>query len=149
MPRNYAVSVSDTNTASTTMVGVTSAATVRPAIYELIIGSQATPADNAWEFYLQRYTAAGTSTAFTPIALDPADPASLASAGYNHSVEPTYTANGFLMRVAGNQRATFRWVANPGAELKMPATAANGIGLLSQSVAGSAVTMTFTVYFVE
>lgn len=149
MARRYAVPVSDTNTASTTMAGITSAATIRPSIYELIIGSPATPADNAWEFYLQRYTAAGTSTAFTPIALDPADPASLASAGFNHSAEPTYTANAYLMRISGNQRATFRWVANPGAELKMPATAANGIGIFSNSIAGAAVAMTFTIYFEE
>ncbi len=149
MARRYSVVGTDTNTAATTMLGVTSAATVRPAIYELVIGSIATPADNAWDFFLQRYTVAGTSTAFTPVALDPADPASLASAGVNHSVEPTYTANAYLGRFSGNQRATFRWVANPGSELKMPATAANGIGLLSQTAVGSAVAMTFTIYFEE
>lgn len=149
MARRYSITGTDTNTASTTMWSIASATTIRPAIYELEIGSQATPADNAWEFYLQRFTAAGTSTAFTPVAIDPGDPASLAAAGFNHSVEPTYTANAYLGRFAGNQRATFRWVANPGAELKMPAAAANGIGLFSNSVAGSAVTMAFTVYFEE
>ena len=131
------------------MWGITSAATVRPAIYDLAIGSAATPADNAWHFRLGRYTTAGTSTAFTPIALDPADPASLAASGFNHSVEPGYTGSAYLLDLSGNQRAAVRWIAAPGGELKMPATAANGIGCLSQTVGGSAVAMVFTVHFEE
>jgi len=149
MARRYSASGTDTNTAATTMFGVTSAATIRPAIYELVIGSVASPADNAWEFILGRYTAAGTSTSFTPVALDPPDPASLASSGFNHSVEPTYTANAYLLRIAGNQRAAVRWVAAPGGELRMPATAANGIGCLSNAVGGSAVAMSFTTHWEE
>ena len=149
MARSYSTSGSDVNTAATTLWGITSAATIRPAIYEIVIGSGATPADNAWEFIIGRYTAAGTSTAFTPIALDPADPASLASSGWNHSVEPTYTANAYVLRIAGNMRAAVRWLAAPGKELKMPATAANGLGCLSNAVGGAAVVMSFTVNFEE
>src|SRR3954471_9644026 len=110
MARKYAISGSDTNTASTTLLGLTSAATVRPKIYDFLVGSAATPADNAFELQLKRYTAAGTSTAVTPQALDPGDPAALASAGVNHSGEPTYTSNAILFDAAINQRATFRWV---------------------------------------
>lgn len=149
MARRYNISGSDTNTAATTMWSVTSAATIRPRIYEVLIGSVATPADNAWEFIIGRFTAAGTSTAFTPIALDPADPAALAAAGFNHSVEPTYTANAYLLRIAGNQRACVRWVAAPGGELVLPATAANGAGCLSNAVGGSPVAMSFTVHWEE
>jgi len=149
MARRYNVFAGDTNTAATTMWGVTSAATVRPSIYDIIIGSVATPADNSFHYRMGRYTAAGTSTAFTPVSLDPADPASLASAGVNHSAEPTYTANAYLLDIAGNQRACVRWIAAPGGELKMPATAANGIGCLSVAVGGSAVAMTFTIHFEE
>jgi hypothetical protein len=149
MARRYNASGSDTNTAATTMWGVTSATTIRPAIYEVLIGSVATPADNAWEFILGRFTAAGTSTAFTPVALDPSDPAALAAAGFNHTVEPTYTANAYLLRIAGNMRAAVRWIAAPGGELKMPATAANGIGCLSNAVGGSAVAMSFTIHWEE
>lgn len=149
MARRYAAVGSDTNNASTTMWSVTSAATIRPRIYEVIIGSVATPADNAWEFILGRTTAAGTSTAFTPIALDPADPAALAAAGFAHTVEPTYTANAQVLRLAGNQRAAVRWVAAPGGEIVLPATAANGIGCLSNAVGGSAVAMSFTVHWEE
>lgn len=149
MARRYAAVGSDTNTAATTMWTITSATTIRPAIYEILIGSVATPADNAWEFILGRTTAAGTSTAFTPNALDDGDPASLAAAGFAHTVEPTYTANASLLRIAGNQRAAYRWIASPGGELKMPATAANGIGCLSNAVGGSAVAMSFTIHWEE
>ena len=149
MARRYAAIGGDTNTAATSMWGITSAATVRPAIYDIAIGSVATPADNAWHFRMGRFTAAGTATAFTPIALDPADPASLSASAFNHTVEPTYTANAFLLDISGNQRAAVRWIAAPGGELKMPATAANGIGCLSVAVGGSAVAMTFTVHFEE
>ncbi len=149
MARRYAVCVQDTNTAATTQAGVTSAATVRPKIYDLICGSDATPADNAAEFNIQRYTAAGTSTACTPVALDPADPASLSAAGFNHSAEPTYTANLLLHEWAQNQRATYRWVAAPSSELVLPATAANGAGIITVTVAGSAVNTNFTILIEE
>lgn len=149
MARRYSVTGTDTNTAGTTQLGLTSAATVRPRVYDLVISSVATPADNAGEYFVQRYTAAGTSTAFTPVAIDPADPASLASAGTNHSVEPTYTAGAVLLRIATNQRATVRWVAAPGGELVLPATAANGVGLLSNAIGGAAVAMDYTLHFEE
>lgn len=112
-----------------TVVGLTSAATIRPALFDMIFGSSGTPADVALLWKLQRYTVAGTSTPFTPIALDPADPAALAAVGSNHTAEPTYTANAFLLVISMNQRSTQRWVAAPGSELKAPATAANGLGL--------------------
>jgi hypothetical protein len=111
------------------VLGVTSAATIRPAIYDLILGSLATPADNAIQVLAQRYTAAGTGDSVTPVALDSGDPASLAASSVNHTVEPTYTANAILLDIPLNQRSTQRWVASPGGELKMPATAANGIGI--------------------
>jgi hypothetical protein len=149
MARRYSVAAQDTNTAATSQVGVTSAATIRPKIYDLICGSDATPADNAAEYNLQRHTAAGTSTAFTPVALDPGDPASLAASGYNHSVEPTYTAAALLLEWAQNQRATFRWVAAPNSELVLPATAANGASVITVTVAGSAINTNFQIYFEE
>jgi hypothetical protein len=115
----------------------------------LAIGSVATPADNAWEYFIQRYTAAGTSTSVTPQALDPGDPAALASAGQAHSAEPTYTANAVLLRVAGSQRTPFVWYAQPGWQFKMPATAANGLGVYSNAIGGSAVAMSFTIHYEE
>ena len=126
----YAIDGQDTNTAATTILGVDAGTTARRGkVYDLTLGSDATPADNAAEYALQRYTVDGTSTAVTPQALDPADAAALAEAGEAHSVEPTYTANGLLLQWGQNQRATYRWVAAPGGELVYPATADNGLGI--------------------
>lgn len=147
--RRYSIDGQDTNTASTTILGLTSAATVKPKIYDVLLGSDATPADNAAEYNLQRYTAAGTATSVTPQALDPGDPAALASAGEVHTVEPTYTANAVLLNIMSNQRATFRWVAAPEGEIVLPATAANGVGVQVITVAGSAVNTGVTIHYAE
>lgn len=130
MGRKYAVTGARAVSSSLkTALGLTSAATIRPRIYDVIFGTSGTPADNALNWILQRFTAAGTSSAATPVALDPADPSALASGGQNHTVEPTYTSGAVLLDIDANQRSTQRWVASPGSELVLPATAANGAGL--------------------
>jgi hypothetical protein len=112
-----------------------SAATIRPALYDLVIGSVATPADAAVKWHVARTTAVGTEgSGFTPIALDPGDPASLADYAVAHSSEPTYTSNAVLLQISMNQRNTFRWVAAPGGEMVAPATASNGLGCKTVSV---------------
>ena len=124
---------------SKTILQLISAATIRPALYDLIVGSDDTPADQATRFAIRRFTAVGTEGGgFTPVALDPANPASLADYGVGvFSVEPTYTANSELLVASVNQRATFRWIAAPGGELVAPATAGNGLGLESQASTGT------------
>jgi hypothetical protein len=112
-----------------TLLGLTSATTIRPFIYDLVLGASAAPADNAVTFFIQRYTAAGTATAVVPAALDPADPVATAGAGQNHTVEPTYTAGLILFHLALNQRASHRWIADPNGPMTLPATANNGAGL--------------------
>ena len=122
-----------------TVLNLISAATIRPKLYDLVVACGATPADLATIFHLERFTAVGTEgSGFTPLALDPGDPASLADYGVAHSAEPTYTASEILMKLSMNQRATIRWVAAPGGELVAPASANNGIGLQSQSSGGTA-----------
>lgn len=125
-----------------TILTLFGATTIRPRIYDVIIGCGATPADLATKFLLNRLTALGTEgSGFTPVALDPGDPASLADCGVGtFSVEPTYTASAIVLGVISlNQRATFRWVASPGGELVIPATANNGIGLKTNASGGTAV----------
>lgn len=130
MGRKYSVTGSRAVSSSLkTVLGLTSAATIRPRIYDVIFGTSGTPADNALNWLLQRFTAAGTSSAATPVNLDPADPSALASGGQNHTVEPTYTAGAVLLDIDANQRSTQRWVASPGSEFVLPATAANGAGM--------------------
>ncbi len=111
------------------LVGITSTTAIRPAVYDMYLGSSATPADNALLWKMQRSTAAGTATAFTPIAIDPGDPAATATSGYAHSAEPTYTASSFLFWLALNQRATHRAILDPNGPLVAPASANNGLGL--------------------
>lgn len=146
--RRYSIDGQDTNTAATTILELRSTTAIRPAIYDLISGSDATPADNAAEYNLQRTTTAGTSTAVTPQALDSGDPTATATAGEAHSAEPTYTANAIMLNYMHNQRATFRWVAAPDGEIVLPA-AANGVGIQSITVAGSAVNTGATIHYLE
>ena len=138
MPR-YSVSGVDTNTANTTILGITGGTGKRLKIVEIHIGFDATPADMACKFDVQRTTAAGTATAFTPVPLDAADGAAVFTAGYAHSAEPTYTAGAVLLEVGVNQRTTWDWYAIPGNELVVPATANAGLALRSVVVGGTPV----------
>lgn len=147
--RRYSV-VFDQNAAdNTTCGGITSATTIRPHLFTVIFGSPATPADQAFELKLQRYTAAGTATSVTPVALDPGNPAALAAGGSNHTVEPTYTASAYLMSISINQQATFTWAVDPEYGLVAPATAANGIGLVFEEVSGGTALCKGTFHHAE
>jgi len=115
--------------------------------YDITFGSQAAAADNPFLYTVQRFTAAGTSTAVVPQPLDPADAATESDAGENHTVEPTYTAAAILLNIALNQRATYRWQQDPAYGLVYPATASNGLGI--QTTVSSAVIITTTVHYEE
>jgi hypothetical protein len=123
--------------------------TTRGRIYDLIVGCEATPADQATDFKVGRTTAVGTEgSGFTPVNLDDDGPASNYDLGVAHSAEPTYTSNKELLQFSLNQRATFRWVAAPGGELLLPATQNAGAGLKSSSATGTA-THQYAMYFLE
>lgn len=138
-------------TASLTLsLGSIAADATRPRrgkIYDIEVGSEAAAADNPFLYVFQRFTAAGTSTAFTPVAVDPADASTESDVGVNHTVEPTYTANAIVKRLALNQRATYRWQQDPAYGLTYPATASNGIGV--QTPVGGLVLISATVYYEE
>lgn len=152
MSRKYSAFSNATNTTSATvpMYDVKGAATFRLRMYDWMSGSDATPADAATKLAFQRTTTNGSpSTSVTPNALDPADPASLA--GYNtawSTTNPTITANSTLLQVAQNQRATYRWVAAPDSEIFVPATAVNGIALVSV-VASATANYAWTTMWME
>ena len=105
--------------------------TCRGQIFEVVVGSVATPADAAADFLLNRTTAVGTEgSGLIPNNLDPGGPAGDMDSGLGvFSGEPTYTAAKQLLAFQLNQRATFRWVASQGKELRMTATQNNGAGL--------------------
>lgn len=141
---------SGTNKTILTVFHAAATPTNRGALYDIMVGSVATPADQAADFLVNRLTAVGTEgSGLVPNNLDPGGPAGDCDSGLGvFSVEPTYTAAKQLLAFQLNQRATFRWVASPGSELKMTATQNNGAGLYTVS---STSTQAYgaTIFFVE
>lgn len=113
---------------------VSSSATVRrQKVFDILVGTDGTPADQTITYDLSRQTSTGTGTAATPTALDPADAAALTNSWVNFTAEPTITATSSVFSIAVNQRASYRWVAAPGSELISPATSLNGFALRAKS----------------
>ena len=135
---------------TTASVGTITADATRPRRlqwYDIVVGSEATPADNPFLWVFQRCTAAGTSTAVTLQPLDPADAATEADCGQINTVEPTYTANKIMLSLPLNQRSSFRWIATEGGRIITPATASNGMGIATP--VGAAVLITSTIHCCE
>lgn len=129
-----------TTTPGKTLVSITAATgatTLRRGwIYDLTVGTDGTPADNAMVFYVNRQTTVGTGTSATPSPLDFGDAAALLVATANHTIEPTHTlGTGLLLQIPMNQRASYRWVAAPGGEFIVPAVNVAGIGVRAYSPA--------------
>lgn len=140
MARSYAVSGTFTNTASATlpMMTLIGSTSVRSKIYAFELSSDATPADHAAKYALQRCTTTGTAGS-NPTAqyIDPADSSVAAQSTCGlaiFSVGPTLTANAFVWLAGLNQRATFHYQCAPGKEFVIPATANNGFALMSLAV---------------
>ena len=124
----------DATSVKTVSAVITVTGAARAKVYDMAFGCSASPADNAFLWQVQRSTTTGTATAAVANALDPADTTAATVIGYNvFTVDPTLTAGAFLYQVPLNQRATFRWVAAPGSELVIPATANAGIALIVSS----------------
>lgn len=122
-----------------TLTQVTAAtATLRRAfIYEFEVGASGLPnaTDCAIVWDLVAQTSLGTGVAGVVTPLDQADAASGSVSRINHTSEPTTTANSQRWTLAANQRASYRWVVNPGGpgEIVVPATNLSGFGLRAKS----------------
>lgn len=143
----YSVEMQRTASNTLSVGNITSDATTprRLKLFDLMFGAEGTPADNPFLWQVQRCTTAGTASAVTPQPIDPADAAALFDAAENHTVDPTLTANAILLNIPLNQRASFRWVASPGSELVVPATANNGLAVRTPTSSAVAVTATLHV----
>lgn len=132
MPARYQAKGDQTLTSSLTTaltVGSNAVTAQRNYITEYVLSIALTPSDSQITWTVQRCSALGTSTAITPGQIDPGDRAAQAAVGSNHTVEPTYTANAFVLQTMFlNARATFRWQAAPGREIIHAATVGAGIG---------------------
>jgi hypothetical protein len=152
MERAYDVYWTKTNTASATVpMGnlLITGATVRPSIFSISSGSDAV-ADNATSYDIQRTSARGTQTASVVAnALDSANPAATALFDTTWSGNPTITGTSTIWRWGQNQRAAYLWIANPGRELIIPATANAGLALVAVANSPSAFSGVFSLSFVE
>lgn len=150
MARRYAVNGYTTlSTSAKTLLGLTGGTTMRPAIYQIQVGVTSAPDDKALEWLVQRYTAAGTSTAVTPSPLDPADPAAICTAGRTHSGEPTYTSGALPFDLGFHQKASAIWQAwDQLAQIRIPATANNGLGIASSHASVTPVALA-TIHYDE
>ena len=108
----------------------------RGKIYDVLVGTNGTPADNYMEWDISRFSATAilTGTVVTPNPLDTADSAYLGASVANATTENTYVNNGTgasVFYVGVNQRASYRWVVDPGSvgAIVTPATTANGIAI--------------------
>lgn len=127
----------------------------RAKVYDLLVGTNGTPADNAVIWSMQRATA-GSTSAYTgyvssvALALDPADSNPASAVWINSSAETayTFTATNFPWYVGVNQRASYRWVAAPGGEIVLPAVSSAGVVLRVKSPAYTG-TATGTVMWSE
>lgn len=142
VPRKYSEvgNQATVSSAFKTALTVVASTSTRGALYFFNLGTTGTAADGVLEWRISRFTAAGTTTAVTPVALDPGDPAALLTSGSNASGEPTYTAGTSVFDQGLNQRATYTWIAVPGGELIVPATASNGLGVAVLSTVAPAYT---------
>jgi hypothetical protein len=125
------------STSYKTLLTITAATATltRAMLLDLTIGTNGTPADNVMEYDISRVTALGTGTSGT---LNPND-GTIRAAGsvltLNHTAEPTVTATSSLLYIGMNQRATYRWVADPGGGFVIPATNLAGLAIRSKSAA--------------
>lgn len=142
-----------TSTAKTMTQLTAATATLRRAfIYEFEVGASGTPnaTDCAIVWDMVAQTTIGTGTSGVVTTLDQADAATGTVATINHTAEPTTTANSQRWQLAANQRASYRWVVNPGGpgELVIPATNLAGLGIRAKS-STYASTADAAIYFRE
>ncbi len=141
--RRYAIvasqnapSTAGSGQADSSILGLVSAANVKPHLYDITFGSAATPADQAFNMKISRFTAVGTATTVTPEPLDPVDSAALASGRSNHTAAPTYTSATECLSFSIHQQNTYRWQTLPELGIVAAATANAGLGLYFDVVSG-------------
>jgi hypothetical protein len=132
------------------LINLTGSASVRCYLYDLVIGSDAAPADAGIQCNVNRSTGVGTGgSALTEQKLDPltVNAATGAAVGGTYTTDP---ADGNeLLAIAFNQRATFRWVAAPQGEIVTTASANNGLMIRSVSSSTGTPNLVTSIYWRE
>jgi hypothetical protein len=162
MTTSFKTLISMGNSSSTTATAAGTAAQYRRGkLYDILIGTNGTPADNAMEFDVARVTMS-TSVATLTVsslssnyALDPADLTGCVNQlCINSTTEFTVSVSSAIQAwyIGINQRASYRWVAAPGSEIVWPAvSSASAYGVLALRARSPAYngTATATVLFQE
>jgi len=149
MSRRYSIYDDVTAAANQSIVGLIGATTQQAHIYELVVGSSATPADQAVTYRMATSTAiAGTSVSRTPIPLEIGGTASGTQGRISYTAEPTYTTDA-LLKFSLNQQATFRWVTASDEGIVMSANATAGVGVQVVSLTGGSPTVGANIHFAE
>src|SRR5258706_571631 len=105
MARSYSVfadNIAAQNSATVPQAQLVSTAAVRPKIYDVMLGSPSTPADQAGSWSFKRHSAASSTggTAVTPSPIDPGDPVSLTTAMVAPSMSTASTLGVILLQWA-------------------------------------------------
>lgn len=158
MTTSFKTIISMVNSSGTTATAAGTAGQYRRGkLYDILIGTNGTPADNALEFDVTRFTlntAAATltiSSLSSNFSLDPADLVGCVNLiSINSTTEQTATTQAWYVGL--NQRASYRWVAAPGSEIVWPAvssaTASGGLALRCRSPSYTG-TVTGSIMFQE
>jgi hypothetical protein len=126
----------------------------RGKLYDILIGTNATPADNYLEFDVTTATLGTTpsgivntliSSLSSTFANDPADTTFVSALQINSTGEVGIAALTEKWYIGINQRASYRWVAAPGSEILYPAaSSATGTNALALRTRSGAYTNTAT-----
>jgi hypothetical protein len=131
----------------------------RGKLYDILVGTAGTPADNYMEYDIVRGAGGVTTSSLGSVSsfssgfgLDLADQyGAVNQIGLNSSTETTFglTAAGEVWYVGVNQRASYRWVAAPGSEIVWPGlssvlgtSAAGGNGIAGRARSGGYIGVT-------
>lgn len=146
----YSVVLARTASATLSVGNVTANASTGHRMWfnKMVFGASGTPADTAFLVQLQRCTTTGTRTSVTPQLIDPADRAAQATAGEDHSVDPTLTAGAIFYSRGCHTRQGCEMNLAPGWEIVTPATTNNGLALRTPT-AGSIIAVNATLWFAE
>ncbi len=136
------------NTAGSTLLSVRNPASPqrRFQLMEFCVSSPITPVDVTTSYFLQHMSSIASSTSINGAPLDRDSAASTLTAASGGN--PTPITPGFIYAVSVNQRASWRWVAQPNGSVIVPATANNGVYLGIQSTTGTA-TVDATIIWAE
>jgi hypothetical protein len=148
---NYAAALSRATTSTTLAAGVVycaGASMRRIHIGYLSYSSSTAPADSNFLITVSRSTTAPTATSVTPTPTNPADVACVTLAAHTATVNGTVTANTVMLSTSLNQKATFQWYAPPNGKIIVPATANNGVHILTPTTSATA-TLDITCHFDE